>query len=284
MISPTRPIVNALTVDVEEYYHAIIFQEETRRIPRASFESRVERSVDRILLLLDERGILGTFFVLGEVAAAHPAMVRRIAEKGHEVACHGYYHKLVSQQTPPEFRGDVRRAKLLLEDLTRKSVIGYRAPSFSISRIDTWVYDILLEEGFRYDSSIYPIIHDRYGHPGAPRFAYEIQRNGKGRLIELPIGTLRLLGVNIPIGGGGFFRLFPLALIQWGIQYVNAREGHPIIFYFHPWELDPNQPRPPMRWHHRFRHYVGLESEEHKLISLFRDFHFSTVRDVLGII
>lgn len=276
-------IVNALSVDVEEYYHAIIFREGTKGIASRCFGSRIEKSVERVLGLLGDRDIRATFFILGEVAAAHPAMVRKIARQGHEVACHGDRHELVWCQTPEEFRAEVRRAKQLLEDLTAQAVIGFRAPNFSIGRAQAWAYDILLEEGFRYDSSIYPILHDRYGYPSGPRFIHEIRRNGHERLIEFPIGTARFLGVNFPIGGGGYFRLLPLALIRYAIRHVNAHERQPVMFYFHPWELDSDQPRPSMPWHHRFRHYVGLQREEAKLSCLLRQFPFSTAQAVLGI-
>lgn len=278
-----RPVVNALSVDVEEYYHALIFREGTRRLAGQCFASRVEENVEVVLTLLGHREILATFFILGEVAAAHRAMVRKIARGGHEIACHGDRHELVWRQTPEEFRADIHRAKELLEDLSGQPVLGYRAPNFSIGLAQTWAYDILLEEGFRYDSSVYPILHDRYGHPTAPRFPYEIRRNGDERLVEFPISTIRLLGVNLPIGGGGYFRLLPFAVIRYGIQHVNGREKRPVLFYFHPWELDSNQPRPLMPWHHRLRHYVGLRREGAKLSCLLRDFQFSRVRDTLGI-
>jgi len=280
-VKPT--VVNALSVDVEEYYHAVVFREGTRGIPGHAFLSRVEESVGRILALFAKRNVRATFFVLGEVAGGHPAMVRKIAREGHEVACHGDRHELVCRLTPPEFRADVRRAKRLLEDLTGQPVVGYRAPNYSIGRRESWAYDVLLEEGFRYDSSVYPILHDRYGQPGAARFPHAIRRNGREHLIEFPIGTARFLGLNLPIGGGGYFRLLPFAVIRYGIRRVNAREGQPIMFYLHPWELDPGQPRPPMPWRHRFRHYVGLRTMEAKLTSLLRRFRFSTAQDVLGI-
>ena len=276
-------VVNALSVDVEEYYHAIIFREATGGLDRRLLPSRVEESIHQVLALLGHGEIQATFFVLGEVAAAHPAMVRKIAGEGHEVACHGDRHELVSRQTPEEFRADIRQAKALLEDLAGQPVIGYRAPNFSIGRAQQWAYDVLLEEEFRYDSSIYPIRHDRYGDPAAPRFPYEIRRNGSQRLIEFPIGTARVLGVNFPIGGGGYFRLLPSPLIRYGIEHVNAHEGQPIMFYFHPWELDPDQPRPPMLWYHRVRHYLGLQRQEAKLSCFIPRFRFSTARDVLGI-
>lgn len=275
--------INALTVDVEEYYHAIIFREATKGMPQQDFESRVERCVEQVLSILEGRNIRATFFVLGEVAAHHPGMVKRIAAAGHEIACHGYHHELVSGLTSKEFRADVHRAKALLEDLTQQAVLGYRAPCFSVGRSQTWAYDILFEEGFRYDSSVYPILHDLYGDPSAPRHPYVIQDNAFGSLVEFPIGSGRLFGVNLPIGGGGYFRLLPVALIRRGIRRVNRREGQPIVFYFHPWELDPDHPNPPMRFRHRFRLYVGLRRMEGKLAALLKEIRFGTIRDVFGI-
>ena len=274
-------ITNALSVDVEEYYHAAIFRRGTQGRGPQSFASRVEQSVDRLLALLSEHGARATFFVLGEVAALHPAMVRRIAAEGHEIGCHSDRHENVNTQQPREFRADTRQARARIESAIGEAVVGYRAPNFSIGRAQSWAYPILLEEGFRYDSSIHPILHDRYGQPGAPRFPYEIHRDGPHRLVEFPIGTMRLLGVNLPIGGGGFFRLLPCALTRLGIQRVNTAENRPVMFYLHPWELDPGQPRPAMAWRHRFRHYVGLEREAAKLSALLRRFRFGTAREVL---
>ncbi|MGH7263770.1 MAG: XrtA system polysaccharide deacetylase [Candidatus Rokuibacteriota bacterium] len=276
-------VVNALSVDVEEYYHALVFQDGTRGLTRGGFESRVEDSVERVLGLLDTREVRATFFVLGEVAIAHPALVRKIAGNGHEIACHGHRHELVSGQSPAEFRADVRQAKDVLEDLTGEPVLGYRAPNFSIGRAQRWAYDVLLEEGFRYDSSTYPILHDRYGDPGAPRFPHEVRRTGDRTLMEFPIGTARVGGVNWPVGGGGYFRLLPVTWIRRGIQRVNRLEGRPTMFYFHPWELDPDQPRPAMRWPHRVRHYVGMRRQATKLAHLLESIRFTAARDLLGI-
>jgi polysaccharide deacetylase family protein (PEP-CTERM system associated) len=275
-------IVNALSVDVEEYFHAKVFQEGTNGA-RAGLESRVEASTERVLALLAAGKARATFFVLGQVAATHPNLVRKIAGENHEIACHGDGHELVSRQTPEEFRSDVRRAKALLEDITGESVVGYRAPNFSIARAQAWAYEILFAEGFRYDSSTYPIRHDSYGDRDAPRFQHDVLRKGSARLIEFPIGTTRLLGVNLPIGGGGYFRLLPMALTRAGIRRVNARERQPVLFYFHPWELDPHQPRPAMPWRNRIRHYIGMAREEKKLARLFRDINFTAIRDVLAI-
>jgi polysaccharide deacetylase family protein (PEP-CTERM system associated) len=275
-------ITNALTVDVEEYYHAAIFRRGTAPWGTGSLESRVERSVDELLVLMSTSRARATFFVLGEVAARHPAMVRRIAEAGHEIGCHSDQHEDVHRQSPAQFRADTRRAKGRIEDALGAAIVGYRAPNFSIGADQSWAYAILVEEGFRYDSSTHPIWHDRYGQPGAPRFPYEIYRDGPDALMEFPIGTVRLLGVNLPIGGGGFFRLLPVAATRLGIAHVNAAERRPVMFYLHPWELDSGQPRPRMAWHHRFRLYVGVEKEATKLAALLGRFHFGTAREVLA--
>lgn len=283
-------ITNALTVDVEEYFHAAIFRlgmKAHRTGPALSgvegtFESRVEANVQTLLSLLNRHYARATFFVLGEIAAGHGAMVRQIAAEGHEVACHSDRHEDVYRQTAREFRTDIRRAKQSIEDATGQAVVGYRAPNFSIGRAQSWAYRILLEEGFRYDSSTYPILHDRYGQTTAPRFPYEIWREGNESLLEFPIGTARLLGANLPIGGGGYFRLSPFAVTRLGIQHVNRHEQRPVMFYLHPWELDPGQPRPPMAWHQRFRHFVGVDKQAAKLDRLLGSFRFGTARQVLN--
>lgn len=272
--------MNALSVDVEEYYHATIFQEAVKGHTNG-LESRVEASTDRVLELLASHDVKATFFVLGEVGAARPAIVRRIATGGHEVACHGYHHDLVFAQSSEAFRVGIRRAKAVLEDVAGQPVVGYRAPSFSIGPSERWAYAVLAEEGFQYDSSVYPIMHDRYGDREAPRFPYEIWRDGSARLVEFPIGTVRLFGVNLPVGGGGYFRLLPGGLVEAGIRRVNARERKPVMFYFHPWELDPGQPKPAMAWHRRFRHYVGQSRHEAKLAHLLGSMPFGTARGIL---
>jgi polysaccharide deacetylase family protein (PEP-CTERM system associated) len=274
-------ITNALSVDVEEYYHAEIFRRATEGRLDLARESRVEESVGRLLAILAEHRAHATFFVVGEVAARHPGLVRAIAAEGHEVGCHSDRHENVSRLTAEEFRADTRRAKARIEDALGEPVIGYRAPNFSIGAAQAWAYRILLEEGFRYDSSTHPILHDRYGQPQAARFPHEVCRQGAQSLVEFPIGTARLFGVNLPIGGGGYFRLSPLSLTCRGIARVNRRERRPVMFYVHPWELDPGQPRPPMAWHHRFRHYVGIEKQAVKLGRLLGRLRFGTARDVL---
>jgi polysaccharide deacetylase family protein (PEP-CTERM system associated) len=209
-------------------------------------------------------------------------MVRRIAALGHEIGCHGHDHSNVTSHTAASFRADVRSAKTRIEEALGRPIVGYRAPNFSIGRNEKpWAYDVLLDEGFEYDSSSYPILHDRYGDPQAPRFPYDAWTNGTRRLVEFPIGTCRLLGVNLPIGGGGFFRLLPAGWVRRGVRRVNAREQKPVMFYLHPWEVDPDQPRAPMAWPHRFRHYVGLECLANKLGHLLTDFTFRPAREVL---
>ena len=274
-------ITNALSVDVEEHYHAEIFRRGTGTVSGNFLESRVERNVDRLLALFSNHSARATFFVLGEVAAKHPQSIRRIAAEGHEVASHGDRHESVHQQSPSEFRADLRRAKQRIEDVVGTAVVGYRAPNFSIGRAQRWAYQILLEEGFLYDSSSHPIVHDRYGQHTAPRFPYEIWRQDSATLVEFPIGTARVFGWNMPIGGGGYFRLAPFAYTRWGVERVNSTERRPVMFYLHPWELDTGQPRPPMPWRHAFRHYVGVAKQAEKLSALLSRFRFGTARDVL---
>jgi polysaccharide deacetylase family protein (PEP-CTERM system associated) len=274
-------IVNVLSVDVEEYYHAAIFRRGAGVGRGGTFESRVERSMAELLEVLQAHHTRATFFVLGEVAVAHPDLMRTLVAEQHEVACHGERHEDVCRQSPPEFREDIRRAKAQIEDVIGRPVIGYRAPNFSIGRAQSWAYAILAEEGFSYDSSLYPIHHDRYGQPDALRFPHEIWRQGPTSLTEFPVGTTRVLGTNLPVGGGGLFRLLPYALFRRGIRRVNTLEQQPVMFYLHPWELDPGQPRPPMAWCDRIRHYTGLEREARKLSRLLEEFRFGTVRQFL---
>jgi polysaccharide deacetylase family protein (PEP-CTERM system associated) len=275
-------IANALSVDVEEHYHAAVFRAGTRHHRAVPLESRVERNVDRLLDIFSTHDARATFFVLGEVARRHPAMVRRIARERHEVGCHGHDHTNITDFDALSFRRDIRRAKGCIEDALGEGIQGYRAPNFSIGRREqTWAYKVLLEEGFLYDSSCFPIHHDRYGQPRAPRFPYAACTDGPRQLVEFPIGTARVMGVNLPIGGGGYFRLFPTVLFRTGVRYVNARERQPVMFYLHPWEVDPDQPRPPMPWRHRFRHYVGIRRLAVKLCELLADFQFRPAREVL---
>ncbi|HEV2612181.1 MAG TPA: XrtA system polysaccharide deacetylase [Noviherbaspirillum sp.] len=274
-----KPIRNAMTIDVEDYFQVSAF---ASHIPRESWPHlacRVEANIDRILTLLDTAGIKATFFTLGWIAERYPAMVRRIVGQGHELASHGYAHQRASDQTTEEFSDDVGRSKALLEDIGGLQVLGYRAPSFSIGSRNLWALDVLLKAGYRYSSSIYPINHDHYGMPDAPRFAF--YPNGKEGLLELPITTVRLMQKNLPAGGGGYFRFFPYAMSRWLMRQVNERDGQSAIFYFHPWELDPEQPRQKnVGFKTRFRHYINLDRTETRLRALTRDFHWGRMDQV----
>jgi len=243
-------------------------------------QSRVVANTERLLDLFDEYDVRSTFFVLGWVADRHPALVRAIVARGHELASHGYAHRLVYSQTEREFREDVRRAKGLLEDAGGVAVYGYRAPSFSVTSRSLWALDVLLEEQYRYDASIFPIRHDRYGIPDAPRWPHAIERPA-GRVFEVPGSTVRLGGTNLPVAGGGYFRILPYAWTRFGISRVNRVERQPIVFYLHPWEIDPAQPRLPAGRLSRFRHYRNLHKTEHRLRRLMQDFQFASLASVL---
>jgi len=265
-------IVNAMTIDVEDYFQVSAFTPHVDRAAWDTTESRVERNVHRILGLLADAGASATFFTLGWIAERYPRLVQRIAGAGHEVASHGFAHFRASEQTPAEFLADIRLAKAVLEDVAGCEVRGYRAPSFSIGDKNAWAHDAIAEAGYRYSSSIYPIRHDHYGVPDAPRFAYEVRPG----LLEVPVATVRLLGTNFPAGGGGYFRLLPYRMSRWSLRTINARDRQPAMFYFHPWELDPEQPRVPGAGAKtRFRHYVNLERTAPRLARLFRDFRWS---------
>ena len=273
--------VNAMTIDVEDYFHVSNFDGVVARSSWDQRESRVERNTDRLLRIFAEAGIRATFFVLGWAGERCPGLVRRIAAEGHEVASHGYGHRLVYDLTTEQFRDDVRRSKALLEDLTGAAVAGYRAPSFTITERSLWALDVLIEEGYQYDSSIFPVHHDRYGIPDSPRHAH-VRARDAGSILEIPASTVRLGRVNLPIGGGGYFRLLPYAWTRWGIGRLNRREQRPAIFYLHPWEVDPGQPRLPAPALARFRHYRNLDVTEQRLRQLLRDFPFGTMRDVVS--
>jgi len=265
-----RP-VNAMSVDVEDYFQVSAFETATRREDWGRFPSRVERNVDVILELFDNRNVKATFFTLGWIAEKYPEILRRIVDGGHEVASHGYHHTRVTEQTPTEFRADVRRTKALLEDLSGVPVRGYRAASFSIDSRTPWAFEILAEEGHAYSSSVYPIRHDLYGMPEAPRFAY-YPESGKG-LLEIPGTTVKILGHNIPCGGGGYFRLLPYTLVRWAMRRVNTLDAQSCVFYFHPWEIDPGQPRIsglPLK--SRLRHYTNLGRMQPKLETVLSEF------------
>lgn len=270
-------ITNALTVDVEDYFQVSAFEP---YIPRSDWdhrECRVERNVHRILDLFDQHGVRATFFTLGWVAQRYPGLVREIAARGHEVASHGYCHQRASDLDPPSFMADISRAKQLLEDTSGQAVAGYRAPSFSIGERNLWAFDCLAEAGYRYSSSIYPIRHDHYGMPDAPRFAHEVRPG----LTEIPVSTLRLFHTNLPSSGGGYFRLLPYAVSSWMLRRINQVERRPAIFYFHPWEIDPGQPRiSGISKKARFRHYVNIGRTEARLQRLLQDFRWGRMDEV----
>lgn len=268
MTKPSVAPCNALTIDVEDYFQVSAFAPHIPRSDWAIRECRVERNVDCILAMLDTHGTKGTFFTLGWLAERYPQVVRRIVESGHELASHGYGHERASDQTPESFFADINLAKLILEDLSGHEVKGYRAPSFSIGEKNLWAFECLERAGYRYSSSIYPIRHDHYGMPNAPRHAHAI-----GGLVEIPCTTLRFLNRNWPASGGGYFRLMPYSLSRWMIERINRVDRLPAVFYFHPWEVDTGQPRiPGISAKTRFRHYVNIHRMEQRLNRLLADF------------
>jgi polysaccharide deacetylase family protein (PEP-CTERM system associated) len=267
-----------MTVDVEDYFHVSAFEAHISRGQWDHLPCRVERNTDRILELFDRHNVQATFFVLGWVAERYPNLVRRIADAGHEVASHGYLHVRATKQTRVEFHQDVTRTKALLEDTVGCTVQGYRAPSFSIGPQTPWAFDILEKSGYRYSSSIYPIRHDLYGAPKAPRFPF---RHPKTGLLEVPISTIRLARGNIPCGGGGYFRLCPYTLFRLALRSINSRVKQPAIFYFHPWEIDPGQPRQSgIGVKAGFRHYVNLSRMEYRLNRLLSDFEWNRMDSI----
>jgi polysaccharide deacetylase family protein (PEP-CTERM system associated) len=334
-------MLNALTIDIEDYFQVQAFSNVIKYEDWNNYECRIERNTDRILYILNEasqnskfksqnsklnqsvtqhttldtqHSLKATFFVLGWVAERYPDVVKRIHEEGHEIACHGYAHQLIYNQSEEEFRGDIRKAKAILEDITGDVVVGYRAPSYSIIDKSKWAFEVLIEEGFKYDSSIFPIRHDFYGMPKAPRFPFVISLNKTPNvefsvlnyeltathnskpinqnsklntqnskfIMEFPLSTIRLFGMNLPISGGGYFRLFPYALIRKGLKSINEKESRPFIFYLHPWEIDADQPRVNnLSPKSRFRHYVNLTKTEEKFKKLIEDFQFSPIRHLL---
>jgi polysaccharide deacetylase family protein (PEP-CTERM system associated) len=278
MASPR--LINAMTIDVEDYFHANALAPAAPIARWESLDSRVEPNTDRLLEMFDRAGVTGTFFVLGWVAERRPAIVRKIRAAGHEVASHGYWHQLTYDLSIEKFRDDVRRAKALLEDQAGVAVRGYRAPSYSITKRSLWALDVLIEEGYEYDASIFPIRHDTYGIQNAPRHPHRLARD-PGGLIEAPPSTVRIGGVNLPIAGGGYFRLLPYGWTRWGIAHVNRVERRPVIFYLHPWEIDPDQPRMPVGRVSRLRHYRNLHVTAARLERLLRDFAFGPLADLL---
>ncbi|MEO7761564.1 MAG: XrtA system polysaccharide deacetylase [Casimicrobiaceae bacterium] len=273
------PLTNALTIDVEDYFQVSAFAGHIDRANWDTFECRVERNVDTILGILDESGVHATWFTLGWIAERYPALVRRIVDQGHELASHGYDHRRVTDLDRAQFAQDIRRAKSVLEQIGAVTVKGYRAPSFSIGDANLWALDALSEAGYRYSSSIYPVRHDHYGMPGAPRFAFH--PHGEGGLLEVPVTTVNVFGRNWPSGGGGYFRLLPYGVSRWCLRRVNDHDHQPCIFYFHPWEIDPDQARQRgIGLKTRFRHYVNLGAMEQRIRRLVRDFRWGRMDHV----
>lgn len=272
-------ITNAMTVDVEDYFQVSAFADRVDRTDWAGISCRVERNTEAVLQIFSDKGISATFFTLGWVAERYPMLIRRIVESGHELASHGFAHFRIYEQKPEQFRDDVKRTKCLLEDTGGQEIVGYRAASFSLNSDTLWAADILAEEGYRYSSSVYPIHHDHYGMPEAPRFPF--RHESGGRLLELPISTVRVLGHNLPCGGGGYFRLLPYELFRLALRRVNTKDREPCIFYFHPWEIDAEQPRIdnlPLKT--RFRHYTNLARMERRLRALLSDFSWGRLDHV----
>ena len=266
-------IVNAMSVDVEDYFQVSAFENTISSKDWDTLPCRVEANTNRILDLFAEYDAKATFFMLGWVAERYPGLVRRIVDSGHELASHGYTHTRVTQQTPEAFSADIAKTKALLEDIAGCEVRGYRAASYSIVNKTLWAHDLLQEAGYRYSSSIYPIHHDLYGIPGAPRFCYHPKEKG---LLEIPITTVSLLNHNFPCGGGGYFRLLPYRVSRWAMQHVNKTDGQPCVFYFHPWEIDPEQPRQQgISRKTQFRHYLNLERMKDRISRLLTDFNWN---------
>lgn len=278
-------MLNALTIDVEDYFQVNAFTSQIRFDQWDNYPLRVDGNTRRILEVLDKFSFKATFFILGWVAERLPRLVREIGARGHEIACHGYGHELIYTIGPERFRADIRRAKQILEDIGGVHVHGYRAPSYSITKQSLWAFDILLEEGFSYDSSIFPVYHDTYGIPDAPRFPYVITRQA-GTICEFPLTTLSLRWgakeYRLPIAGGGYLRLLPAELIRWGVARINQVENQPAVLYFHPWEIDPEQPRINASWKSCFRHYLNLHRTEGKLEYLFKRLKLAPIKKVLA--
>ena len=270
-------MVNALTIDVEDYYHVEAFQAVIQRKDWDSYEPRIYNNTLKILEVLARHGIEATFFILGWVAEHTPSVVKEIQAAGHEIASHGYAHKIIYQQTPDEFAHDVQRSLEIIEDITGAKVLGYRAPCFSVTKRSIWAIEILQSFGLAYDSSVFPILHDIYGIPDAPRHPYQIAAG----FWEFPMTTVQVMGKNIPIGGGGYLRLFPYWLTRWGIDRANSA-GESAVVYLHPWEVDPGHPKIKTSSLNYFRHYINLEKTESRLDALCEDFKFTSLRGLLS--
>lgn len=278
----SRIIYNAMTVDVEDYFQVSNFEPYIRPNDWSKYEATVDKGTDRILALFNKLNVKATFFVLGWVAERYPKIVKAIDREGHEVASHGYWHKRVFVNSPEHFREDIRRSKNTIEDILGHKVYGHRAPTFSINQDALWALDILLEEGFEYDSSLFPGRIYRPGFSEAFRYPHNIDRGDLGLIKEIPMTTLRMMGVRVPFAGGGYFRLYPYPFIKWGMNYINKVEKSPVIVYFHPWEFVPDQPRIKKAglWP-KFKHYVNLSTFESKISRMLEDFHFKTCLELV---
>lgn len=271
-------IKNALSVDVEDYFQVLAFEDHISRDDWDKYPTRIDRNLEKILELFNENNISATFFVLGWIAERYPAIIRRIVESGHEIASHGYSHIRVTQQNPADFKEDITKTKNILENLCGVQVKGYRAASFSIDSVNHWAHAELEQAGYQYSSSIYPVRHDLYGIPDAPRFPY---KPVGGNLYEIPISTVQWMKYRIPCGGGGYFRLYPYFFSRFMMNYVNNREGMPCVFYFHPWELDPNQPKQQgLSIKTRTRHYLNINRMESRVKKLLRDFNWDRMDNI----
>ena len=280
-------MLNALTIDIEDYFQVSAFEKYVKHEDWCPYPSRVEANTLKVLDMLEEFSVNATFFILGWVAEKHPSIVKEVQKRGHEIASHGYNHKLVYNMSPEDFRKDIKMAKMLLEDICGKKVCCYRAPSYSITNESLWALDILIEEGFECDSSIFPVYHDIYGIPNAGRFPHDIN-SYHGVIREFPVSTVQInilknLKYRVPISGGGYLRLFPVWLIKKAIKHINESEGQPAILYFHPWEIDPEQPRIRAGIRSRFRHYINLDSTMEKVKYLLSSFKFAPISQVLKI-
>ena len=271
--------MHCLSFDVEEHFQVSAFWSEARRQQWDKYDSRVENNTNKLVELLAQHGTKATFFVLGWVAERYPGLVKLLVGQGHEIASHGYGHELITDQTPKMFRDDVRRAKGILEDICGKRVYGYRAPSFSITEDTKWAIPILTEEGYLYDSSIFPVLHDRYGMPNATPTVH-LLRGEAGCIWEIPPSTVNILGMRLPVAGGGYFRLFPYPILRQLLKRIE-RAGHPLVMYLHPWELDPDQPKMQGSWLSMFRHYINLHKTGARLRSLLEGFCFTSIREAL---
>ncbi len=278
----SSPVTHAMTIDVEDYYHVAAFSNVIDVQKWPEYPSRVEHNTQRILEIFDENAMKATFFVLGWVAERFPGLVKEIADRGHEVASHGYSHQLIYSQTPEVFREETRRSKEILEEIVQRPVLGYRAASYSITTNSIWALDILADLGFTWDSSIFPIRHDRYGMPSSPEQPYELITSSGRKLIEYPLTTAKVMGLSVPAAGGGYFRQYPYFLSKLLFRIASRGNSLPQIFYLHPWEIDSEQPRiDGASWFSRFRHYTNLDKCEGRLRRIIKDFNFGTMTESL---